>query len=192
MQTLKKHRDLFRSIAVILLLLLFFGCRKTIHDRRSKTTETPESREYFGCRVNGDDFVSEASSGNVSGSCTYGPSTYSSGSTFHIISNRFGSDCTAGTIEIILDSVNLVEGKSFFLGSPGQKKNFARYSFVSGCAASVSEFVTSDSTFGVVRIKKFRPEIRVITATFFFTVTNKEGVAYQIADGYFDRHFSLE
>ena len=54
-------------LPVIIFAVLTSYCTKTIHDRRSRVTVSPDSREYFGCRVNGGDFVSEASTGNVSG-----------------------------------------------------------------------------------------------------------------------------
>jgi hypothetical protein len=185
------HNDLIRSFVGLLFIFLFISCNKTIHDRRPKETDTPESREYFGCRVNGADFVSEARTGNVSGACRYTP-TYDSVSVFHIVSNQLGPDCSTATIEIVLDSVQLKEGKSYFLGAPGKKKNYATYSIISGCSEPVSEYATTDDTFGVVRIRKFNPDLRVVSATFFFTVMNADGDGVQIADGYFDRHFTLE
>jgi hypothetical protein len=183
------HR-LFRLLTATLIVIISCSCTKTIHDRRPTSTETPESREYFGCIVNGKHYISEARTGNVSGTCTY-TATYDSASTFRIQSSHSLDNCGGGSIEIVLDSVELAEGKSFVLGSPGRGKNYARCSFNTDCSQPTIQVTTSDNTFSVIRIKNFKPEIKVVTATFFFNLVNDDGASFQVADGYFDRHFTL-
>lgn len=175
-----------------LLLLFFIACRKTIHDRRSRVTVSPDSREYFGCRVNGQGFVSEARTNNVSGTCIYVPLTNNSAYTFQIFSNRFWADCKSGTVGITLDSVNIEEGKTYTLGTPGRGKNYGSYFFVTGCNQDRVELYTSDNddTPGKITIKKYDPVKKVITGTFYFTVKGTHGEFFQITGGIFDRHYT--
>lgn len=185
-----------KRYCVYLLLFItgisFFACRKTIHDRRSRVTVSPDSREYFGCRVNGQGFVSEARTNNVSGTCTYVPLNDNSASTFQIYSNKFFADCRSGTVGITLDSVNIEEGKTYTLGSPGSGKNYGSYFYVPGCNQDRIELYTSDSDDipGKITIKKYDPVKKVITGTFYFTVKGSHGEFFQITGGIFDRHYT--
>lgn len=180
-------------LPIISLIFIFNSCTKTIHDRRSRGTVTPESREYFGCRVNGSDFVSEASTGNVSGSCVYkGPYNDTTIRFFQIVSNRFGAECATGTISIILDSVKLIAGETVVLGSPGAGKSYASYSYLTDCSSSPVQLFTSDSDDlrGKVTIKSIDLGKKVVKGTFFFIMHGDNGEFVQITDGIFDRHFT--
>jgi hypothetical protein len=187
----KGYRCLF--LVLTISIFPFFSCTKTIHDRRSRATVTPDSREYFGCRVNGADFVSEASTGNVSGSCVY-KSAYSDTTIklFRIMSNNFSVDCAMGTVAITLDSIELKAGETYLLGSPGTGKNYARYSYVLNCSSDLVELSTSDNDDlrGKVTIKSIDKKKQVIKGTFFFTLHGNNGEFFQITDGIFDRHFT--
>jgi hypothetical protein len=177
-------------LTVFICAVLAPCCTKTIHDRRSRATVTPESREYFGCRVNGGDFVSEASTGNVSGFCSY-MITYekTSSYTFQLFSDKFESGCRNSTVGITLDSVELVVGKRYDLGSKGDKKNYGTYFLVSDCFQDRVEMNTTESMNNYVIIKKFDRVKRVVTGIFNFAVSDGQGNTYQITDGIFDRHF---
>ena len=189
MKHLGKYSDLLRSFVILTLVVFSNNCTKTIHDRRSTTTDSPESREYFGFVLNGRHFISEASKNNVSGTCTV--STASNVATvFKIESSNSASNCVGGTIEIVLDSVSIVEGKSYKLGTPGNRKNYLTCFFANQCSTPAVELATRDNDFGFIKIKKYRPDIKVITGVFSCIVSNDNGISYQIADGYFDRHYS--
>jgi len=183
------HNDLLRSFTAIVLVMFSFNCTKTIHDRRPTGTLTPESREYFGFVLNGRHFISEERTGNVSGECTY-TATYDSASTFRITSSHSLDNCTGSTIEIILDSVQLKEGNSYAFGAPGPKKNYLTCFFTNECSKPAILYATKDNSFGFVKIKKYRPDIKVIGAVFSCIVVNSAGKTLQIADGYIDRHYS--
>ena len=191
MKHLGTHRDQLRSFAAIIIAILFFGCTKTIHDRRPTATLTPESREYFGFVLNGRHFISEARTENVSGTCTI-IDTYKSAATFKIESSHSAGNCVGGTIEIILDSVILEEGKRYEFGLPGPKKNYLTCFFTNECSTPAIQLTTRDNSFGFIRIKQYNPDKKLITAVFSCIVTSDHGISYQIADGYFDRHFGLQ
>ena len=181
---------------IILLLhgvvIVFFltGCRKTVnYNRQPVVTITPESREYFGCRINGRSFISEARTNNVKGSCSY-VRTYSDNShTFTIISQKFDSNCGSATITITLDSVQLAAGQAYVLGKKAPRSNYATYQFVPGCNQGAVEVSTSDEFKGMVNISSIDFTKKVIKATFHFSTKDATGKDYSIADGYFDRHF---
>ncbi|MBL7697358.1 MAG: hypothetical protein JNK79_04350 [Chitinophagaceae bacterium] len=179
----------FRLFAVMIIVLVVFSCRRTVYDRRPNTSNSPESREYFGFVLNGRHFVSEERIGNVSGECTYAAS-YDSASTFRIQSNHSATSCIGGTIEIILDSIDIKENNTYAFGTPGSKKNSLTCYFTNDCSKPALYLTTRDNNFGFVKIKKYRPDIKVISGVFSCIVISDDGTSYQIADGYFDRHYS--
>lgn len=187
-----KYSDLLRSFAALALVMFCNNCTKTIYDRRPTGTQTPESREYFGFVLNGRHFISEARTNNVSGTCTFTADTYGTASTFRIESSHAAPNCIGGTIEITLDSVDIKEGESYSFGTPGRQKNYLTCFFANQCSKPAVELATRDNSFGFIKIKKYRPDIKVISAVFSCIVTNDDGVTYQIADGYFDRHYSQQ
>lgn len=189
MKRLRTHSDLLRSFSAAIIVMFSLNCTKTVHDRRPTATNSPESREYFGFVLNGRYFISEERRGNVSGDCSYAD-TYNTASVFRINSNHSAPNCVGGTIEIILDSVNIKEGNRYVLGTPGRKKNFLTCSFVSECSKPAVQLATKDGLFGYIKITKYRPDINVMSGVFSCIVTNDDGISYQIADGYFDRHYS--
>jgi hypothetical protein len=191
---MKKVRSYWLLLAT--LGLLFSTCTKTIHDRRSRETVTPDSREYFGCRLNGVGFVSEASTGTVSGYCSY-EQTYksNSGYTFKIFSDKVESGCKSSTIGITLDSVQLVAGARYDLGSKGDKKNFGTLIITPASSQSTIVMHTADGTGtdyvdNYVTIKSIDTVKRIVTGTFNFTMKDANGHLYQITGGIFDRHFT--
>lgn len=184
-----KYGGLVRSFSVMALVMFSFNCTKTVHDRRPTATNTPESREYFGFVLNGRHYISEASTNNVSGTCTF-TSISTSAITFKIESSHSAPNCVGGTISITLDSVELKEGETYVLGTPGARKNYLTCFFANQCSKPAVELATKDNLFGFIKIKKYRPDIKVIQGVFSCIVTNGKDVTYQIADGYFDRHYT--
>ena len=191
MKHLRTHNDLFRSFTAIILVMFSFNCTKTIHDRRPTATQTPESREYFGFVLNGRHFISEERTGNVSGDCSYS-ANYDSAFTFRITSNNSLDNCIGSTIEIILDSVELKEGNSYNFGAPGPRKNYLTCFFTNECSKPATQYTSMENSFGFIKIKKYKPDIKVIGAVFSCIVINNQGKILQIADGYIDRHFTLQ
>ena len=187
-----KYGGLLRSFAVMTLIIFSNNCTKTIHDRRPTATQTPESREYFGFVLNGRHFISEASAHNVSGTCIFTADTHGTASTFKIESSHSAANCVGGTIKITLDSVEIAEGNSYTFGTPGPKKNYLTVLYANQCSQPALELSTRDNSFGFIKIKKYRPDIKVIIASFSCIVTSDHGISYQIADGYFDRHYSQQ
>jgi hypothetical protein len=192
MKHLGKYSGLLRSFSVMTLVIFSYNCTKTVHDRRPTSTDTPESREYFGFVLNGRHFISEASTNNVSGTCTFTADTHGAASTFKIESSHSAPNCVGGTIEITLDSVEIKEGASYQLVKPGRGKNFLICFFANQCSKPALELTTRDNSFGFIKIKKYRPDIKVISGVFSCIVTSDEGISYQIADGYFDRHYTQQ
>jgi hypothetical protein len=189
MKQLRRYSGLSKSCLIVTLVIFSSNCTKTIHDRRPTTTNSPESREYFGFVLNGRHFISEESEGNVSGSATYVLS-YNSASTFKIVSSHSKPNCVGGTIEIILDSINLKEGSTYSFGTPGRGKNYLTCSFANECSKPAMLLSTRDGSFGFLKIKKYQPDKKVIIAVFSCIVINDAGQTLQIADGYFDRHYT--
>ena len=189
MKQQRKNSDLLRSCAAIILVIFTFSCTKTVHDRRPTTTDTPESREYFGFVLNGRHFISEARTNNVSGTCTF---TQDSDSTLtvKIESSHSAPNCVGGTIVITLNNVEIVEGESYTFGTPGPNKNYLTCFFTNECSKPALELSTRDNSFGFIKIKKYKPDIKVVQGVFSCIVTSDKGVTFQIADGYFDRHYS--
>lgn len=188
MKKIEVNNRYVRLGVVVAIIMLFYGCTKTIHDRRSRATQTPESRESFGFNLNGRFFKSETRTGNVSGSCTYRENA-NAGFTFRIQADHSRPECITNSIEIVLDSVELDEGKVYKLGSPASGA-YLKCTSVEQCSGRVIEFTSSDNSYGYIKITRFRPEKSVIGGDFACVETNDFGETFQISDGYFDRHFT--
>jgi hypothetical protein len=178
------------SFSLLLIAVILSGCTKPIiHNLPSLVTETPESREFFGCRINGIPY-SPASAQSVQGRCYYG-SVYSGdmGWVFQINGDRRESDCKTFSVGITLDSTVLKQGKTYSLGKEGLQKNFGSYFITAGCWEQRVELYSNDSIPGQVTITEYDPDKRVVTGTFSFVVLDKFGNVYRISDGIFDRHY---
>lgn len=174
------------------MLLLFAQCTKpTIHYLRPTILITPDSRELFGCRINGKPFEPLAKDSATMGNCNYTAEVYrgDSGAVFQIKGNRFEQTCGFYTVGITLDSVYLRRGETYILGSPGLKKHYGSYTINTDCSQTAEELFTSDDTPGIITITKFDQNKKVITGTFDFKVKDKNGYVYRMSDGVFDRYY---
>jgi hypothetical protein len=183
---------LYLLLVLTIAGLIISACTKTvIHDRRRIVTDSPESREFFAVLVNGKGFVSEASTNNVSGFCTYG-SKYvgKAGRSFQIFSDYRVDDCSSITVGVTLDSVELREGQTYTLGAPGAKKFSGAY-LNAPCSQNRIDLFTNDSIRPAhIKITRLDTVKHVVTGTFTFVVQDQFGTQYQISDGTFDRHYT--
>ena len=176
---------------LLLVVPVFMRCTKPkIHYLRPIVLATPDSRELFGCRINGNPFSPQATDSASMGSCT-NRKVYNnaSGYRFEITANRHESACRFFSLSIVLDSVEVRRGQAYALGSPGAKKNYARYSFISDCSQGSKELYTADDLPGIVVITKYDTLKKVVHGTFDFKIKDHLGNIYRISDGIFDRHF---
>ena len=181
-----------RAYGFLLLLTVVFGCRKPpVHYLRPIANNTRDSREVFGCRINGIPFIPLATDSASMGTCTY-RKTYNDGEgfVFRINGDRHESACEFSSITIVLDSIQLAEGMMYPLGSPGNRKNYAIYFIVKECADTGEEIFTTDDLFGYLRVDRINIEKQIVTGTFDFKVRDKNGNLYRMSDGVFDRHYT--
>lgn len=168
------------------------ACTKPpVHHLPPLTTFTPESRELFGCRINGKVFNPRAADSSLLGDCEYKP-VYAgaSGRVLRVHAIRHESECASVIISFTLDSVRLEEGATYFLGTKAAYKHHGAYSVMTGCSTSPVELLTRDGDYGIVTITKFDPDKKVVTGVFDFKVRDALGNVYRISDGVFDRHYS--
>jgi hypothetical protein len=175
----------------VVLSLIFFACTKPhIHKLTTANTDTPESRELFGCRVNGIVFNPHSIGQTSLGICYYIPVyTGDAGKVFQISGDRQESVCRNFSVSITLDSIQLQEGKTYVLGNNGDQKKFGKYLILKDCTAPPIELFTSDNDPGEITITRFVPEKGIVRGTFAFVVRDDNGNVYRISDGIFDRHF---
>src|ERR1700755_890135 len=117
------------SLFLLVALIPFLQCTKpTIHYLRPIVLVTPDSRELFGCRINGIPYSPQASDSASLRTCYY-TQVYSgdSGYVFSITGNRFETACEFFSVTIMLDSSYLRRGKAYRLGTPGAGKNYGAY-----------------------------------------------------------------
>lgn len=178
-------------IVLCCLSLLLSDCTKPkVHYLRPLPPSTFESRELFECRVNGRYFRARATDSASLGSTTYF-TAYSGeqGFRFEITANMHESSCVFSSITIHLDSIELKQGRSYILGTPGPKKNHATYFYVSGCSQDGKRLFTSDDLFSEVFITRVDFRKKVVLGTFDFRMKDSTGREVRFADGFFDRHF---
>jgi hypothetical protein len=178
-------------IICCLATVSFTYCRKpTVHYLRPVVLYTPDSREFFGCRINGKPFSPVAPDSSALGTCSYSPFYQGdSGWVFTLTGNRHEDNCAYYTVSITLDSVLLEEGKTYRLGTPGSKKNYGSYSFITGCSQRKIEMFSFDERPGIISIIKLDPIKKIVTGTFDFRVRDENGLVYRMSDGAFDRHY---
>ena len=177
--------------ACLVVVLLLSNCTRTINDPRPRpATVSPDSREFFGVLVNGTGYVSEARTGNVFGRCVYSPTyTGRAGRSFQLFSDYRISNCTTITIGVVLDSIELEEGKKYMLGAPGLKKQYGIYSRTA-CSQGRNDLFTDDSTRpAYITITALDTVKHVVKGLFSFVVKDEFGKKHQISDGTFDRHY---
>lgn len=178
-------------LVYFLVAMSFVHCTKpTIHDLHPIVLFTPESREFFGCRINGKSYSPKAADSASLGSCSYNIAyAGNSGGVFNINGDHHESACRFFSLGITLDSIALENGKTFRLGSPGPKKNYGWYAFYTACSQQMVKIYTSDELEGEVTITRFDPDKRIVTGTFDFRLKDANGNLYRVSDGIFDRHF---
>ena len=167
-------------------------CSKSVNYNRPRPgTVTPDSREFFGCIINGHPFNPQANEQVTNGICKYA-SVYSgnSGWLFQITGELQESPCRSFIVSITLDSVVLEKGKTYTLGSRGARKNYGSYAFITECSQSLVELFTTDDLKGEVTITKVDNVKKIVTGTFEFWVKDANDFIYRISDGIFDRHYS--
>lgn len=179
-------------LLLFLLVLVFSQCTKpTVHYLRPIPMVTFDSRELFGCRINGEPYSPQAADSASLGSCSYYP-TYEGdqGFRFQINGDRHEASCRFFSLGIILDSIELRAGASYVLGSPGVRKNYGKYLLVTECSQPAVELLTSDDVPGIVTITSYDRTKKIIRGVFDFKVKDPDGNLYRISDGVFDRHYT--
>jgi hypothetical protein len=189
---LSKFNIKLLAIFCVILTLGFVQCTKPkVHYLRPIVLSSPDSRELFGCRINGRPFSPMASDSSLLGSCTYAPNYHgSSGFTFQVVGNRQQSSCEFSSVTITLDSIELKQDRTYQLGTPGPKKNYASYFVISGCALTGTTINTSDDLFGIVTITRLDPIKKIVNGEFDFRMRDADGNIVRVSDGIFDRHYT--
>lgn len=174
--------------------LIFFAvaaCTKPkVHYLQPVVSVTPDSRELFGCRINGRPYSPEALDSSSLGGCTY-TQFYAdrTGKVFQIFGDRHETGCRFFSLGIMLDSIELKVGTRYVLGTPGTKKNYGWYFITDECGEPRSELYTSDDLYGEVIIDMFDPVRKIVRGSFGFHMKDKDGNIYRVSDGIFDRHY---
>lgn len=177
---------------LLMAIAVFSACTKpAVHYLRPIPMVTRESRELFGCRINGIPFSPQAADSSSMGTCSYRKAYDTrTGFVFRLNGDRHKSACEFATITIVLDSVAVERDATFKLGSPGPKKNYATYFIVKECGDTGEEMTTNDDLFGYVAFDRVDKEKKIVTGSFHFHVKDKNGNLYRMSDGVFDRHYT--
>ncbi len=179
------------SLALPAILLICVTCTKPkVHYLRTVQTVTADSRELFGCRINGWPFSPLATDSSLLGACTYRQKyegTY--GFSFELVSNRHESTCEFSSVTIVLDSIRLIPNAVYRLGTPGDKKNYASYFVASDCGLSGVRIYTADDLYAEVVITRLDRHKQVVNGTFDFRMRDQNGDVVRISDGVFERRY---
>lgn len=182
----------FSFLLYAIFILIYSGCTKTVvHRRQSLTTNDPEKKEFFTCRINNVPYTPRGVGQATPGNCKY-EFVYSgnSGWSFQLSADRYLTECRNFTVGITLDSVELREGRTYVLGTAGAQKNFGMYFLTTDCSPGKVELFTDDDKPGEITITKFDPDKGTVAGTFSFVVFDANGHAYRITNGIFERHFT--
>lgn len=177
-------------IAIAIVLLLCECTKPKVHYLRRLPPSTFESREAFTCRINGRAFIPKAVDAVSLGSCTY-TKEYSGdeGYIFEITANQHEHSCIFYSITLKLDSVELRQGRSYTLGTPGRRKNSGSYFFIKGCGDDGTKLYTSDDLQAEVFITRIDTIKKLVVGTFDIKIRDSAGAIYRMSDGFFDRHY---
>jgi hypothetical protein len=152
---------------------------------------TAESRELFGCRINGKPFSPMAPDSALLGSCTYARTYHGEqGFTFQLSGNVHEANCEFASVTITLDSIELEADKVYKLGTAGARKNYAEYFVIKGCGLTGTSLYTSDDLYGELRITRFDSFKKVVNGSFDFKMRDENGNIIRMSDGTFERHYT--
>jgi hypothetical protein len=172
--------------AILSCSLLFHSCTKTPDEPDPVPTPTPctnclppittEGKGTFGCKVNGNVWLTKGAWGNPATVMRYSDT----------LLNIYGfNDKDKSTVALYLSPV-LDSGFYNFQTAP-----FTYSSVAYSPSYNQSEtFSSSPATVGFLKIIKFQPYTTgIISGTFEFDVYNSEGDTLHITEGRFDLHF---
>ncbi len=152
--------------------------------------ETQTGANTFGCLVNGEVFVPRGPSLSPILTCYYQylntDYSNSKGYFFQVHAIRKGSkDCELTAISIDTDSLTIEERKEIDLKLIIKGTAGGRYSYYPDCGLSV-DYITTNSKFGKLYIKKFDQTKQIVSGTFWFNAVNANGDTVKVTDGRFD------
>lgn len=94
------------------------------------------------------------------------------------------------SITTVLDSMALEDGKTFTLGTPDSKKNYAVFFIVKECGDTGEQMITEDCLFGYVKIDRVNHNKQIVSGSFDFNVRDENDNLFRMFDGVFDRHYT--
>lgn len=182
----------FKNLLLFLLtsiLLSGFHCKKDKTPEEQLPLETQTGAGTFGCLVNGKLFLPKGSPfGGPILSCAY--QFINGGYYFHLAAKNDGVILTS--VAINTDSL-FISANSTYVLEDFFKKGAAsgQYFVANNNTTTWTEFLTTPTITGQLKITKFDEINRIVSGTFWFDAVNSIGEKVQVRNGRFDMKYSL-
>ena len=182
----------FLCLLLFISILFFPECKKTKPAIDQLPPETQTGAGTFGCLIHGKVFKpkGEPFAGSVSSaSYQYLNSELSKGYFFSV--NAKNSNSNGLTLVYVnTDSLSIQQGQTIVLEKFG-KKGSASAGYYIGMISTSTEYLTTLSVTGELKITKFDETQRIVSGTFWFDAVNDKGEKVQVREGRFDMHYTL-
>lgn len=154
--------------------------------------ETQIGANTFGCLVNGKVFLPYDIGLNPRLTCyyqyIYNPST--TGYVFQVKANNKSDPSFFQSINILCDSIKIIEGNKYNLGGSGKGYSRGNYIKAKNDNTSYQNYFTYSPYSGELLIKKFDETNQIASGTFWFNAINTNGDTVKVTEGRFDMQFT--
>ena len=181
--------ETYLRFLLFISISLFFGCKKNKPAINQLPPETQTGAGTFGCLVNGGVFKPKGSPfGGSIKSCAY--QRINDGYYFQLSAKNSGDILTS--VSIHTDSLPIEENKIYILENFFEKQTASgRYFISNNSNMTFTEYLTTSSITGELKITKFDETQRIVSGTFWFDAVNDKGEKVQVREGRFDMNYTL-
>jgi hypothetical protein len=181
------------SLFILLItLFLFISCKKEkVSPIEQLPAATQEGKNTFGCLVNGNVFKPKGSFfGGANTECYYQyiNSNNINGYVFQVAGFRKEESRRVSMIRLHGDDILLKEGETYQLLNQENTNMYGSYFIISN--PDVTEYSTSTTSSGELKITHFDPEKFIVSGTFWFDAVNAKGEKVEVREGRFDMQFT--
>lgn len=182
-------------LLIFSLLLITLTTSKCKKDKSNNPVDqlppaTQIGANTFGCLVDGKVFLPKGPSLNPILTSYYQYIYYPSptGFAFQVAARDNSQSSILNTVNILCDSVKLVEGKTYNLQEPTRGNSRGNYRhFIN---SSWDNFLTYSPMSGQLLLTKFDEMNQIASGTFWFNAVDANGDTVHVTDGRFDMQFT--
>jgi hypothetical protein len=190
-----KHKPLLILVSLLFISLTASECKKHKPPSNPVDQLPPETQigaNTFGCLINGEVFLPKGGGINPVLTCYYQYIYYPSpvGYVFQVKANNKSDPSFFQSINILVDSLKLIEGNTYNLQESIRGRARGNYVKAKTDNTSYDNYFTYFPSSGELVIKRFDEINQIASGTFWFNAVNSNGDTIHVTDGRFDMQFT--